>query len=289
MADLDLKKQVNKITLRGDRSLWLIKKLAAVDYTDSIQRQGLTRVSILAAIYNNNLVATTNKITMAGFAGTNFSLQSKIVISPKLNIKSAITHTNLINCHTTISNKVIKATAQRQVSLNGTLNITPKISINAKVDISSYLAFIQKVNLLAFNFGGLGTANSTNNLPINKTIVLNLRTKAHCTFEEAHLNAWAITGEMNCGSYKNKNISDAFVYGRSASSIDIGIWNDEITRRDYSITYEEAEQANLKNKKVKLSKGLVGTNWQIRFANTDEQFAEVRGVDLFVSELKRHV
>ena len=123
----------------------------------------------------------------------------------------------------------------------------------------------------------------------NNYIVVNLRTRSHTTYRDGNNNAYAKTGKMSFGSIKNKNVSDAFVFGRSDKAIELVILNDEITERAYEITYQENEQGNLKNKKCKLSKGLTGTNWEVAIRNKEAGFTEVRAIDLFVSELKRHV
>lgn len=276
MATLEFKNKVLKLNLVGNTTLYFIKRIS--------------KLGMVANIYKQELIASVNKVTMVADTGTAFSLTGRCTAIPKINIKSSLTSLNLVNGYLTATNITAAGTATRANMLYGMLTLKRTIRINGLTDPQTISAFNAIISFIKPNFGMHATAfSNAQNSAQNNVVVLNLRTKAHSLYDETTLDAYAITGELLFSSYKNKNISDAFILSRSADEIEFTLWNDEITSRKYVISYESGEQPNLKNKKVKLAKGLVGTNWKMKIANVNQAFTEVRGIDLFVSELKRHV
>jgi hypothetical protein len=101
-------------------------------------------------------------------------------------------------------------------------------------------------------------------------------------------DAYATTGELLFGSNKDKSVPDIFVLGRSDDEIEVSVWSGETTKRIYPITFNSSGQADLKNKRRDLAKGLKSTNWKFQFKKTGTTSAEIRSADLYVNELKRH-
>lgn len=247
-------------------------------------------VSMSAAIYLQVFQATVPTVTMSADATMSTSLVGTLVAVPKITSTGDTYTISKVNGLATVPIVKSLGTAYRANSIDGVGLINRHSRLVASLEVASTNNGLATINLVAANYGLYGTGSVLNpNVALNRTIVLNLRTKSHCEFDSATNDAYATTGELTFGGVKNKNVSDAFIFGRSDDALTFSAWNDETTKRNYTVNYEQHEQANLKNKKVKLAKGLTGTNWQFRFANTNENFAEVRQVDLFVNELKRHV
>jgi hypothetical protein len=276
MATLDFKAKSNKASIRNS-ILWL-SKIA-------------TKSQLNANIYLQTLTAKANKATMVASAATSFVLSGKMQANKRIKMKSQIIVKNLIFGQMQVGPTVTMAgSAIPTSSLVGKFTLDRRSNLNGSIVESVKLDLKVKLINIRPNFGMQASAFSfVPNTALGMTVVLNLRTKAHCLFDEATLDAYATTGELLFGSYKNKNISDAFVFGRSDDAIDLTVWNDEATSRVYAIDYKSGEQGALKNKKKALAKGLTGTNWKLKVSKTGTVSAEVRGVDLFVNELRRHV
>jgi len=120
-------------------------------------------------------------------------------------------------------------------------------------------------------------------------IVLNLKTKSHTTYMDGNNNAIAQTGELSLGGSNYKNVSDAYLLSRATGTPELIVKNNEETERTYDISYGEAGQAVLRNKKLPLAKGLRGSNWQFSVVSTEDNHLEVRGIELIVNKLKRRV
>jgi hypothetical protein len=127
------------------------------------------------------------------------------------------------------------------------------------------------------------------NISGEEYIVLNLRTKAHATYRDGERTAVAKTASMNFGSYTDKAVSDLFLLSRAKGEMEVMVNTKEDVERRYPLTWGETTQASLKNKKLPLGKGLKGANWSISIVVPDESHLEVRGLELFVTDLKRHV
>jgi hypothetical protein len=276
MATLDFQAKSNKASIRNS-ILWL-SKIA-------------TKSQLNANIYLQTLTSKANKVTMVASTATTFSLVGKARANKRIRMRSTVIIGNLIDARISITPLVtMVATASPQSSLVGLLKISRHSSISGLLEKQPTLDLKVKLINIRPNFGMQASAFSfVPSTALGMTVVLNLRTKAHCLFDEATLDAYATTGELLFGSYKNKNVSDAFVFGRSDDAIDLTVWNDEATSRVYAIDYKSGEQGALKNKKKALAKGLTGTNWKLKVSKTGTVSAEVRGVDLFVNELRRHV
>lgn len=119
-------------------------------------------------------------------------------------------------------------------------------------------------------------------------IVVNLRTKSHTTYKDGSSAAIAKTGEMSFDSFNDKNIADVYLLARATEDVELIVKNNEITERNYPVIFGTTGQANLKNKKVMLAKGLKGQNWQMSVVALDD-YAEVRSIEMLVNELKRRV
>jgi len=123
----------------------------------------------------------------------------------------------------------------------------------------------------------------------NNYIVVNLRTKSHTTYRDGSNIAAAQTGLLNFGTVKDKNISDAYLWSRSSENIEFHVKNNEITERKYLANFAEVGQENLSNKKIVLSKGLKGSNWQFAIVSNGNNYSEIRTIDLVANELQRRV
>jgi hypothetical protein len=247
------------------------------------------KVSMSAGIYLQTLTSTVNKVTMVADATGSSSLTAIINATPKLIITTTIVQINAVTGSALCTSMSLNGSAVASNQLIGNINITRFARISGSMLGEATLEGSALLKLIPSNFGLYGTAFSiTQNVALSNVIVLNLRTKAHSIYREATLDAYAITGELLFGSNKNKNISDAFLFGRSNDAIELTVWNDEEKSRLYVVDYKSGTQGNLKNKKRPLSKGLYGTNWKFKVAKNGSTTAEVRSVDLFVNELKRH-
>ncbi len=120
-------------------------------------------------------------------------------------------------------------------------------------------------------------------------IVLNLKTKSHTTYMDGNNNAIAQTGELSLGGSNYKNVSDVYLLSRATGTPELIVKNNEETERTYDISYGEAGQAVLRNKKLPLAKGLRGSDWQFSVVSTEDNHLEVRGIELIVNKLKRRV
>jgi hypothetical protein len=119
-------------------------------------------------------------------------------------------------------------------------------------------------------------------------IVVNLRTKAHSTYRDGERTAVAKTGAMNFGSYTDKSISDMYVLSRARGESEVVMTSGENVERRYPLTFGDTTPPNLKNKKRTLAKGLKATNWSVAIVVADESHLEVRGLELLVTDIKRH-
>ena len=126
------------------------------------------------------------------------------------------------------------------------------------------------------------------NISGDEYIVLNLRTKAHSTYRDGERTAFLKTGSLNFGTYTLKSISDLYVLSRAKGAAEVILTTKEDVERHYPLQFGENTQANLKNKKLPVAKGLRGANWTLSIVVPDESHMEIRGIDLFVTDLKRH-
>lgn len=214
----------------------------------SINASGSTSSNIIASISISN-------VKSSGIIFTATSIQGSAQVNNTSSIIGSILTTNSINGVLLVSKIIVDATA----SQNQTIIISPP-------------TLTEDIN----TFSG------------SSYVVVNLRTKSHTTYRDGNNNCYAETGKMLLGSLKTKNISDAFILGRSGDGSTFGLTNDEVTKRNYDVSFK-SEHAELIHKKVKLAKGLRGVTWQVSFANQDESALEIRGVDIYVNPLKRHV
>ncbi len=120
-------------------------------------------------------------------------------------------------------------------------------------------------------------------------LVLNLRTGSHTTYRDGNNNAIAETGVLDLGGLETKNISDAYINSRVAGNINLATTIDEKKERVYPVTYNNTDEPSLQNKKVKLAKGLNGQNWKFAISVAEEDFSEIRSIDLLVHKNKRRV
>lgn len=127
------------------------------------------------------------------------------------------------------------------------------------------------------------------NISGEEYIVVNLRTKAHSTYRDGERTAVAKTASLNFGSYTDKAVSDMFILSRALGEAEVIVNTKEDVERIYPLHWGVTTQANLKNKKLPLAKGLRGSNWTISLVVPDESHLEVRGIELYVTDLKRHV
>lgn len=127
------------------------------------------------------------------------------------------------------------------------------------------------------------------NISGEEYIVVNLRTKSHCTYKDGERTAVAKTASLNFGSYTEKAVSDMFLLSRALGEVEVVVQTKEDVERIYPLFWGVTTQANLKNKKLPLAKGLRGANWTISIIVPDESHLEVRGIELYVTDLKRHV
>lgn len=126
------------------------------------------------------------------------------------------------------------------------------------------------------------------NISGEEYIVLNLRTKAHSTYRDGERTAAAKTATLDFGSSTSKAVSDLFMLSRAKGPIEVIMNTGEDIDRLYQVMYGETTQANLKNKKLKLGKGLKAANWSVMIVVPEDSHLEVRSLDLFVTDLKRH-
>jgi hypothetical protein len=123
----------------------------------------------------------------------------------------------------------------------------------------------------------------------NTYIVVNLHTRSHTTYRDGNNIAVARTGELNFSSQNLKNLSDVYLNARVKGDMSLAIKSGEDTLRTYPVTFENTTQANLKNKKVRLAKGLRATTWKLYIISPEESHAEIRSAELVVNESKRRV
>jgi len=167
-----------------------------------------------------------------------------------------------------LSNIVIDASALRisaAGTITGTIAITPPPDVPASDDDLARI------------------------LSGNNYIVVNLKTKSHTTYRDGNNNAVAKTGEINFSSQQLKNVSDIYLHSRVSGDIEIVAKSGETKERTYPVTFENTTQPNLKNKKVKLAKGIRATNWQLTIVSPDSSHAEIGSMDVIVNESKRRV
>lgn len=119
-------------------------------------------------------------------------------------------------------------------------------------------------------------------------VVVNLRTKAHSTYRDGERTAVAKTGSLSFDSYTEKAISDMFLLSRAKGPMEVVVQTKEDIERRYPLQFGETTQSNLKNKKLPLAKGLRGANWTISIIVPDDSHMEIRGLELYVTDLKRH-
>jgi hypothetical protein len=118
-------------------------------------------------------------------------------------------------------------------------------------------------------------------------IVVNLRTKAHSTYRDGERTAVAKTGSMDFGTYSTKAVTDMFMLSRAKGDMEVLVNTKEDVERRYPLSHGSTQQANMKNKKLPLGKGLRGVNWSLAIVVPDEAHLEIRGIELLVTDLKR--
>lgn len=239
------------------------------------------------------LIADVFSVSMTGDAGMSVGIVSYI---PELEFISGsgtvITSSNIDGLSDGLS-----------ISMSGSMirtnSIDADITINTLVSMVGEGSFAQSVidgDATIFIITAQATVTQGNipNLGVgvdvlgDTIIVVNLRTKTHTTYISGTNNARATTGILNLGSFKRKNISDVLVYGRADDNGNLVVTTDEVTKRNYPITFKNCSP-NLINKRIKLAKGIAGVGWQLGIENEAQIYNEVRTIDLFVSELQRHV
>jgi hypothetical protein len=275
VATLDFIAKTNKVTMVGDTNLWCV--------------QNASKVSMDASIHLNIFDAIANTVSMYAAAETMFSAECVMDITPIVKmVASGVSGNNVVGI--ALANKVsMVGGAERTISIDAIILLDRRMSMVASTDQYKHNSLMVTLKNINSSFGMIASAFSfVPNAALNNIIVLNLRTKAHSTYLDGDLDAYATTGSLNFGSAKNNNVSDAFLLGRSTDSLEIDVWNDEETKRTYSVDFRNNDVAKLQNKKQPLAKGLTGTNWKFGFKNTNHSYAEVRNVDLFVGELRRH-
>jgi hypothetical protein len=248
----------------------------------------LYNISLAVDIRALDGFATKVSLEATGYQGT--YLVGDFTPTLNLTIESDVITRGVIFGDISIPNISAEGIITRSSNVEGDFIINRLVTLDGTNLTSTYLSFDNNIYVVddITSFSILGDAYTAATVFNNNVIVLNLRTKAHSIYREATLDAYAITGELLFGSNKNKNISDAFLFGRSNDAIELTVWNDEEKSRLYVVDYKSGTQGNLKNKKRPLSKGLYGTNWKFKVAKNGSTTAEVRSVDLFVNELKRH-
>jgi len=126
------------------------------------------------------------------------------------------------------------------------------------------------------------------NISGEEYIVVNLRTKSHATYRDGERTAVAKTASIDFGSQTEKAISDLYLHSRARGEMEVLMNTGEDKDRRYPLTHGDTTQASLKNKKLPLGKGLKGTNWSIAIVVPDESHLEIKGIELLVTDLKRH-
>ena len=126
------------------------------------------------------------------------------------------------------------------------------------------------------------------NITGEEYIVVNLRTKAHATYRDGERTALAKTASLDFGSHTEKSISDLYLLSRARGPLEVVVNTREEIDRHYPLQFGEMGQANIKNKKLALAKGLRGTNWTISLVVPDGSHLEVRGMTLYVTDTERH-
>ena len=251
----------------------------------------IATVTMNSGIYLQEFNGTVSNTSMQATASMPSFGYGLLTVVPKITSTGSTQVRGIIDGSVTIRKVQMLGSATRSVGISANINVNRFISSTGTIATDNFSlngSATIKVLPNRFSFYGEGSIQN-NNTPNNYTIVLNLRTKAHYVYDESTMDAHAITGELRFGSYKNKNVSDAYIFGRSSDALVLTATNDEVTSRNYDVTYAESEQQNLRNKKLKMSKGLNGKTWQFKIANTNQAFTEVRGIEFFVNELKRHV
>jgi len=119
-------------------------------------------------------------------------------------------------------------------------------------------------------------------------IVVNLRTKSHSTYRDGTRAAVAASPEMTFDSYTEKSVSDFYLHARAEKNTNLVVLSGESKERIYPLTYGENTQANLKNRRKPLAKGVRATNWKFTIVVPEDSHMEIRGIDLRVHDLKRH-
>jgi hypothetical protein len=125
------------------------------------------------------------------------------------------------------------------------------------------------------------------NISGEEYIVVNLRTKAHATYRDGERTAVAKTASMDFGTYSQKAVSDMFMLSRAKGDMEVLVNTKEDVERRYPLSHGNTQQANMKNKKLPLGKGLKGVNWALSIVVPDEAHLEIRGIELLVTDLKR--
>lgn len=125
------------------------------------------------------------------------------------------------------------------------------------------------------------------NISGEEYIVVNLRTKAHSTYRDGERTAVAKTGSMDFGTYSTKTVTDMFMLSRAKGDMEVLVNTKEDVERRYPLSHGSTQQANMKNKKLPLGKGLKGVNWALSVVVPDESHLEIRGIELLVTDLKR--
>lgn len=102
------------------------------------------------------------------------------------------------------------------------------------------------------------------------------------------IDASAVTGTTDFESKLLKNIADVYLNTKFVGNLDISLISNETKESIYRLT-EVLDDLGLKIRRVKASKGIFATNWQIGIANRDGAYFEVQYVDPTVIVSKRRV
>lgn len=93
------------------------------------------------------------------------------------------------------------------------------------------------------------------------------------------VSAYAITGSSQLGSDRTKYVHDAFVHLRCDGDMELTTTTDEQKQPDpYTICSDDRE--GMHRRRVKLSKGIKGTNWQVKIANVAGTSFTLKTVEL---------
>lgn len=125
------------------------------------------------------------------------------------------------------------------------------------------------------------------NISGEEYIIVNLRTKAHSTYRDGERTAVAKTASMDFGTFSQKAVTDMFMLSRAKGDLEVLVDTKEDIERRYPLSHGNTQQANMKNKKLPLGKGLKGVNWALSIVVPDEAHLEIRGIELLVTDLKR--